>query len=49
MDKRIVHEDETGIATYEGAPYAQYYSTGISHPSAIIDLQNDLGGKYFKI
>lgn len=44
LDKRIINEVRTGTATYEGAAYAAINSTGISHPSGIIDTQNDVGG-----
>lgn len=44
IDARIVHDAENGTATYEGPTYAAYNSTGISHPSGIIDSQNDVGG-----
>jgi len=44
IDTRIINEAKNGTATYEGATYAQYNSTGISHPSGIIDSQNDVGG-----
>ncbi len=44
LDTRIVNEVRTGTATYEGAAYAQVNATGITHPSGIIDSQNDVGG-----
>ena len=44
LDKRIVHEARTGTATFEGATYAAITTTGISHPSGIIDTQTDVGG-----
>ena len=44
IDARIIHEVQTGTATYEGATYALVNSTGITHPSGIIDSQNDVGG-----
>ena len=44
IDARIIHEVQTGTATYEGATYALINSTGITHPSGIIDSQNDAGG-----
>jgi hypothetical protein len=44
IDTRIIDETRTGTATYEGAAYAAVNSTGISHPSGIIDTQNDVGG-----
>jgi len=44
IDQRIVEEVRTGTAHYEGAAYAQINATGISHPSGIIDSQNDVGG-----
>jgi len=44
IDTRIVSDARNGTATFEGATYAQYNSTGISHPSGIIDSQNDVGG-----
>lgn len=44
VDTRIIDEVRTGTATYEGATYAKVNSKGISHPSGIIDSQNDVGG-----
>jgi hypothetical protein len=44
VDVRIINETRTGTATYEGAAYAAVNGTGISHPSGIIDTQNDVGG-----
>lgn len=44
IDKRIINETATGTATYEGSTYAAINSTGISHPSGIIDTQADVGG-----
>jgi hypothetical protein len=44
IDKRIIHEARTGTADYEGAAYAKMDKEGISHPSGIIDSQNDVGG-----
>src|SRR5206468_12175937 len=44
LDTRLINETRTGTATYEGATYATVSSTGISHPSGIIDTQDDVGG-----
>ncbi len=44
VDQRIIEDVRTGTATYEGATYAQVNSTGISHPSGIIDSPDDVGG-----
>lgn len=44
LDRRIVKETRTGTATFEGAGYSTISSTGITHPSGIIDSQNDVGG-----
>jgi Secretion system C-terminal sorting domain len=44
IDRRIVRETRTGTATFEGAAYKLITSTGISHPSGIIDSPVDVGG-----
>jgi Secretion system C-terminal sorting domain len=44
IDRRIVRETRTGTATFEGATYGALTSTGISHPSGIIDKPSDVGG-----
>jgi hypothetical protein len=44
IDRRIVYETKTGIATYEGSTYATITATGISHPSGIIDTPSDVHG-----
>jgi hypothetical protein len=44
IDTRIIHEARTGTADYEGSAYAKMDKKGISHPSGIIDSQNDVGG-----
>jgi pectin methylesterase-like acyl-CoA thioesterase len=44
IDARIVKETQTGTATYEGAAYKAQTGVGISHPSGIIDSQDDTGG-----
>jgi pectin methylesterase-like acyl-CoA thioesterase len=44
IDARIVRETSTGTATYEGAAYKAQTGTGITHPSGIIDSQDDTGG-----
>ncbi len=44
VDRRIIMETKTGTATFEGKGYAAINSVGISHPSGIIDSQNDVGG-----
>ena len=43
VDRRIIKETRTGTATFEGAGYAKITSVGVSHPSGIIDSQNDVG------
>src|SRR5829696_1119730 len=43
-DVRIINETRNGTATFEGAAYAAVTSTGVTHPSGIIDTQNDVGG-----
>ena len=43
VDRRIIRETQTGTATYEGKGYAAITSVGVSHPSGIIDSQNDVG------
>lgn len=44
VDKRIIQEVRNKTATYEGATYALVNTTGIQHPSGIIDSQQDVGG-----
>jgi hypothetical protein len=44
LDRRIVRETSTGTATFEGATYGAINKTGITHPSGIIDSQNDVEG-----
>ncbi len=44
LDRRVVREAKTGIATYEGSAYAAINGTGISHPSGIIDTPSDAKG-----
>ncbi len=44
IDRRILKEARLGIAEYEGADYATVTETGVTHPSGIIDSQNDVGG-----
>ena len=44
VDRRVLKEARTGVNTFEGAAYAAVSGTGISHPSGIIDSQNDVGG-----
>ena len=44
IDRRIVRETRTGIATFEGVTYGAIGGTGISHPSGIIDSPTDVGG-----
>lgn len=44
IDRRVVRETRTGTATFEGATYAAVTSTGISHPSGIIDAPANVGG-----
>ena len=44
VDRRILREARTGMADFEGAAYAAVSSTGVTHPSGIIDSQNDVGG-----
>ncbi|MBL7813363.1 MAG: T9SS type A sorting domain-containing protein [Saprospiraceae bacterium] len=44
IDRRIIRETRTGTATFEGATYGVISSTGISHPSGIIDSPADVGG-----
>jgi pectin methylesterase-like acyl-CoA thioesterase len=44
LDNRVVNEAHNGTASYEGATYGAINSTGISHPSGIIDTQDDVGG-----
>jgi len=41
VDRRIVKETRTGIATYEDSSYV---ASGMVHPSGIIDSQNTVGG-----
>lgn len=44
IDTRIIRELEEGKATYEGATYKAVTSTGVTHPSGIIDKPSDVGG-----
>ena len=44
IDRRVVRETRTGTATFEGATYATVTSTGVSHPSGIIDSPANVGG-----
>lgn len=44
IDARIIREMLEGKATYEGAAYKTVTSTGVSHPSGIIDKPSDVGG-----
>ncbi len=44
VDRRVLKEARLGIAEFEGADYATVTETGVSHPSGIIDSQNDVGG-----
>jgi hypothetical protein len=44
IDRRIINETRTGTASFEGATYKLVTSTGISHPSGIIDSPTDVGG-----
>jgi pectinesterase len=44
VDRRILREARTGTADFEGGAYAAVSGTGITHPSGIIDSQNDVGG-----
>lgn len=44
IDKRIIQELVDGKATYEGATYKSVTSTGVTHPSGIIDKPSDVGG-----
>lgn len=44
IDTRIIQELVQGKATYEGATYKAITSTGITHPSGIIDKPSDVGG-----
>ncbi|HEX5553649.1 MAG TPA: pectate lyase [Chitinophagaceae bacterium] len=44
VDRRIVSDARKGVATDEGATYGKINKKGISHPSGIIDSQNDVGG-----
>ncbi len=44
VDIRITNEARTGTETYEGNAYKLKTATGITHPSGIIDTQNDVGG-----
>ncbi|MCB0660015.1 MAG: T9SS type A sorting domain-containing protein, partial [Saprospiraceae bacterium] len=44
IDKRIIQEMLNGVATFEGSGYASVTSTGVSHPSGIIDKPDDVGG-----
>jgi len=44
VDRRILREARTGTADFEGAAYAAVTDEGVTHPSGIIDSQNDVGG-----
>jgi len=44
IDARIIREMLEGKATYEGATYKTVTSTGVTHPSGIIDKPSDVGG-----
>jgi len=44
VDRRVIQEVKTGTATFEGNAYAAINTTGISHPSGIIDTPSDVGG-----
>lgn len=44
LDKRVISEVIKGSATFEGNTYKSINSTGISHPSGIIDKPEDVGG-----
>jgi pectate lyase len=47
IDERIIHETQTGTATYNGSTLANYnarYNIDQSIPTGIIDTQDDVGG-----
>lgn len=44
IDTRIIREMLGGKATFEGATYKTITSTGVTHPSGIIDKPSDVGG-----
>jgi len=44
IDRMIVTEARTGKARFEGAAYGRIHEKGVTHPSGIIDSQNDVGG-----
>jgi pectinesterase len=44
VDRRILREARTGTADFEGAGYAGVNAPGITHPSGIIDSQDEVGG-----
>ena len=44
VDRRIVRETRTGTATFEGPTYGLLTTSGITHPSGIIDGTANVGG-----